>query len=659
MSDSTIQGSSDSSFRFETYVVGGSNRLAVSAARAVAEAPGASYNPLFIYGGSGLGKTHLVAAIAHHARANKPALRVEFTTGEELAERFHRAIASGQQASFGSGFHPTDLLVLDDVQFLTGQRETQSELLRMFNQMQGTGRQLVMTSDRPLSEISDVDQRLLSRLSGGLVVDVGAPDYEMRLAILRNSCAEKSVDVPAGVLEEIARLPVGNVRELKGALNRVLAYQQLEGTTIDVADVRAVLLPAGGSAAPVVTAGATNGVPDIAGGEYEGFLADVVEEVETRVERWRVHLGEACTYWRGEGYATAVLERAMALPAAPDVNGLLTMYSAAIDHLRALEMRALALDPSLRGNAAFRSPEMIAEAQSLVDRATAVATPLPMPLALLTRATMEVGSANQFALKAFDAVVEHPSQRYNPLVVYGPHGTGKTHFAHAIANAMHAAWPRKTIACLSAAHFVEELVAAMQEGSIERWRARYRAADVLVIDDVQSIGDKERTQDELFHLFNHLSERGAQIVLTADRQIREIKGLADRLRSRFEGGLVVSLAPPDRSLRERIVHRALVEGGHEASQSLVAFLADRESKDLREVTGMMTRLTAAAQLHGATLTLEMAHRELGFRITPPMSGGDFVPRAPGLDALDDFFMDTEKTIWDWPELANRVIEELR
>lgn len=633
-------------FRFDNFVVGASNRLAVSAARAVAEAPGTAYNPLFVYGHSGLGKTHLVAAIAHHARQVRPETRVEFSTGEELAERLHRAIGSGHQESFAMRYQQVDLLVLDDVQFLTGQRETQSELLRLFNLLQGSGRQLVMTSDRPPAEIPDVDQRLLSRLSGGLIVDVGAPDFEMRLAILRNACVERTVEFGEGVLEEVARLAFANVRELKGALNRISAFQQLESAAIAAGDVRAVL-------GERVSPAASPERGTIA--EYEGFLADVMEEVETRVEKWRVYLGEACTYWRGEGYNTAVLERAMALPAPPDVNGLLATFSAAIEHLRDLESQALSIDPSLRGNPAFRNPESIAEAQTLVDRALALALPLPLPLPSLTRASMEGGTGNQLALKAFDAVVEHPAQRYNPLFVHGGSGVGKTHFAHALGNAIRAAWPRRAVACLSAGAFVEELVAAMQEGGVERWRARYRGADVFILDEVQQLENKERTQEELFHLFNHLYDRGCQIVITSDRPPRELHGLADRLRSRFEGGLVVAIGAPDRVLRERLVRRWLLESGQEPAQGLVALLADREIDDVRELSGMVTRVMAASALADRPLTLEMAQRELGIVV----SEGAPAPRSVSFDRADDFFLDREKTIWEWPELSGRLIEEPR
>jgi len=165
-------------------------------------------------------------------------------------------------------------------------------------------------------------------------------------------------------------------------------------------------------------------------------------------------------------------------------------------------------------------------------------------------------------------------------------GSGKTHLTHAIGNALRARHPEWLIACLSAQTFVEELVAAMQDDTVDRWRLRYRGVDVFILDDIQDLAGKERTQDELFHLFNHLLTRGAQVVLSGDRQPRDLLGLADRLRSRFEGGLVVALQPRERPRLE----------------------------------------TLAA-------------------------------RAPG--EVDRFFEDGEKTIWTWPDVGGRLIEEYR
>jgi len=579
----TLEQPVDRTLRFESFVVGSSNKLATSAARAVAEAPGQAYNPLFVYGASGRGKTHLVAAIANRAREVQPALRVRFSSGEEAAEHLHQAIASGQPQQFLAHYQQVDLLILDDVQFLTGQRETQSELLRLLNALLQGGQQLVLTSDRQPSEIPDVDQRLLSRLAGGLVVDVGAPDFEMRLAILRNVSHERAATFADGVLEAVARLPFANVRELKGALNKLTAYQQLEGTPVSAGDVRAVL--GEGGAAPAPPPGRIEAIIP-AGTDYDGFLADVLQEVESRVEPWRVQLGEAIGRWKPEGWRVDVLERAMALPIAPDVAGLLQAYAGAVAHLQRLEAQAVTIDPSLRGHAAFRDVEAIPAAQQLLQQAMATVLPLPAPSPVFTRESLDTGPEHQLVLTAIDAVIAEPGQRYNPLLLHGVTGSGKTHRAHAIGNAMRARWPDKAVACLSASVFVEELIAAMQEGGTERWRARYRRADVFILDDIQLLEGKERTQEELFHLFNHLVGRGSQVVLTGDRAPRALLGLADRLRSRFEGGLVAALPARERVRLEQLV-----------------------------------------------------------------------ARAPG--ERDHFFDDREKTIWAWPDLGGRLIEEYR
>ena len=223
----------DSRLRFDTFVVGSANRLAVAAARAVAETPGAVYNPLFIYSGSGLGKTHLMSAIGNQVAQRRTDIVVQLLTLDDFVEELHDAVASGDTEPFKTRYLGVGLLLLDDVQFLVGRRETQSELLRIFNALQADGRQIVMTSDRPPNEIADVDERLLTRLAGGLIVDIGEPEYETRMTILKAKCEERGVCLRAGVVEEVGRLEFANVRELHGALNRLIAYQALGGEQIE------------------------------------------------------------------------------------------------------------------------------------------------------------------------------------------------------------------------------------------------------------------------------------------------------------------------------------------------------------------------------------------------------------------------------------------
>jgi len=212
-------------YSFDSFVVGAANRLAVTAGRTVAENPGAAYNPLFIYSGSGLGKTHLLMAIGHAAKKLTPGLNIEYLTLDEYVEAFHAAVAAGQGDAFRRRFQSVDLLFVDDVQFLTNRKEMQAELMRLTESLQVAGHQIVLTSDRPPAEIADLDERLISRFSGGLVVDMGAPDYETRVAILRRKAEERGAKFQPGVLDTVAGSEFANVRELMGALNRLVAYQ--------------------------------------------------------------------------------------------------------------------------------------------------------------------------------------------------------------------------------------------------------------------------------------------------------------------------------------------------------------------------------------------------------------------------------------------------
>ena len=225
-------------YRFETFVVGAANRLAVTASQAVAESPGTVYNPLFIYARPGLGKTHLLMGIGHAARAINPRLSVEYLTLDEFIEAFHAAIAAGHGAAYRQRFIDVDLLLVDDVQFLTHRREMQAELLRLTDALQSANRQIVLTSDRPPAEIEALDDRLIRRFAGGLVIDVSAPDYETRVAILRRKAEERRASFADGVLDAVATLEIDNVRELLGALNRLIAFQSVSDAPLTPAQAR-------------------------------------------------------------------------------------------------------------------------------------------------------------------------------------------------------------------------------------------------------------------------------------------------------------------------------------------------------------------------------------------------------------------------------------
>ena len=632
----------DNRYRFETLVVGSANRLAVAAARAVAEAPGTVYNPLFVYGASGLGKTHLLGGIGQLARALHPNLTVEYVTLVDLVEQHHAAVAQGATDSWTARWTDVGVMLIDDLQFLTGRRETQTELLKLFASMQQRTRQLVMTSDRPPSEIADVDERLIARLGGGLVVDIGSPDYETRAAILRTVAAERDFEVPDELLNELARIEFRNVRELQGALNRLVAHRSLGTGELRLDDVLRAL------GLEVPAPAARRSVDD-----FESFLADVTSAVQQHVETWKSRLSEAIAYWAGEGYRTALLDRAFALPSQPDVDELLDAFAKSVERLRKLEARAASVDPSLGGQEAFRDPDQVERAAELVSRAEAGELPPPGPSPAFVRALFEVSTSNLLAAKAADAVAEHPGKRYNPLLLHGPSGVGKTHLAHAIGNEIAArSGGALSVACVPAQRFVDELIAAIGSGTVERWRARYRAADVLILDDVQFLSGKERTQEELFHVFNTLHASGRQLVLTSDQPPRRIPDIEERLRSRFDGGLVVPIEPPDRLLRERIAARTLAQHGHDADAEVVRVLADQPVHNVRELVGVVHRVLAAADAAGVTPTPAFTRRELGPVVRP-------TPSRVTMRAADSAFLDREKVVWDWPDTHARLIEELR
>jgi chromosomal replication initiator protein len=641
----------DARHRFENFVTGSANRLAVAAAHAVAEQPGLTYNPLFIYSSSGLGKTHLIGAIGNLVQQRQPQLAVEYVTLDEFVEQLHAAIAANEGDRFKQRYGRVDVLLLDDVQFLTGRRETQAELLRLLNALQGTGRQVVMTSDRPPSEIPDVDERLITRLSGGLIVDIGAPDFETRMAILRAKCDERGVRFQTGVIDELAKLEFRNIRELQGALNRIIAAQTLGGDQVQAEQVRAMFrgdqLQAR-PATPVRPSRASIKRPNL---DFQSFVSDIATAVAEHVDPWKLKVAEAVAYWSGEGYRTGLLDRLLqGDDDTTDFETGLRQYFAAVERLRELEGQATAIDPALGANDVFRDPERLGDAEGLVTRAFSGATPPPGPSAAFARGTFEVGTSNQLAVRAADAVIEEPGKRYNPLFIHGPSGVGKTHLVNAVGNEIiNVSGGAAVVACVSAQQFMDELIAALQDGSVDRWRTRYRAADALVIDDVQFVAGKERTQEELFHVFNTLYSEGKQLVFASDRPPRQLDGLEERLRSRFEGGLVVEMQTPDRALREKLYAHYLAEVETPERQELIAFLAERPETSVREVIGIVNRLVAAADIANMPLIVAIARTELE---------GGATPGTPDLRAADDFFLNGEKIVWHLPDLSTRVMEEI-
>ncbi len=642
-------------FVFETFVVGAANRLAVTAGRTVAENPGSAYNPLFIYSGSGLGKTHLLMAIGHAAKKLAPGLNVEYLTLDEFVEAFHAAIAAGQGEAFRRRFQNVDVLLVDDVQFLANRKEMQTELLRLSEGLQAAGRQIVLSSDRPPADIEDLDERLISRLSGGLVVDIAPPDYETRVAILRRKAEERGSTFQPGVLDAAAGPECENVRELLGSLNRLIAHQAVNESPVSVEVARQLLnlgpaKPAAAAARAAAAAEEARG-PD----EFAQFLSDVTVTVGKAVEAWRARVAEAVLRWEGEGYRTARLEALLDQDAPVAVDEAIGGFARDVDRLKALASEVAELDPQAAGDAVFRDPQRLDEAEKVADKVLRGSAPPPAPSAAFPLSDFVAGPSNEVALGAISDIVAKPGKVYNPLVIVGGGGMGKTHLLNAVGLEL-AKRKRAVVACLSTEAFVDELITAIDGDRMDWWRARYRRATALLLDDIHLLAGKDRTQEELFNLFNHLLDHDRQLVFTAPGLPGALPGIEPRIASRLEGGLVVELQEPDREVRRTVLERLLGDAGRR-EPALLDYLADRPVDSVRALSAMVQRVNSAAAAQERPLSAGLAReviegqpaarRPTGFR-----TSGIVVSSLGGVRSR-------EKMVWDWSDPTDRVIEELR
>lgn len=235
MRESSENSNLNPNYTFDTFIVGSNNRFAHSASLAVAESPGEVYNPLFIYGGAGLGKTHLMHAIAHFIQTEHPELKVLYVTSETFTNELIESIRNGNNSAitkFRDTYRNIDVLLIDDIQFIIGKESTQEEFFHTFNELHIAKKQIIISSDRPPKEMETLEERIRSRFEWGLQADIGSPDYETRMAILHKKVEMDGFKIKDEILHYIAVNIKSNIRELEGALNKLIAYSNLEGKTI-------------------------------------------------------------------------------------------------------------------------------------------------------------------------------------------------------------------------------------------------------------------------------------------------------------------------------------------------------------------------------------------------------------------------------------------
>ena len=231
----------NSKYTFDTFVVGASNRFAHASCEAVAKNPGKQFNPLFIYGGVGLGKTHLLHAIGHYISKNNPALRVSYVTSEKFINEFIDSLRFEKPASFRNKYRNLDCLLIDDIQFLVGRQSSQEEFFYTFNTLYDSRKQVVITSDRPPKELPTLEPRLISRFEWGVIADIQPPDLETRIAILRKKAEAEQIYIPDDVILYLATQVKSNIRELEGSLLRITAFSAFTGTPLTVDSVQKIL----------------------------------------------------------------------------------------------------------------------------------------------------------------------------------------------------------------------------------------------------------------------------------------------------------------------------------------------------------------------------------------------------------------------------------
>jgi len=530
----------DPKFTFESFIVGPANRLAAAAARRVADAPGATYNPLFIYSASGLGKSHILNGIAHHAARVHPGFGVNYVTSESFLNELTQALQDGADQELRERYEELHILLLDDVQFFTGQKEAQEILLTILDGMNKSGGQVVLASDRPPSEINGLDERLLTRFSGGLIVDIAVPEYETKVAILRKKAEERDQTFQEGVAEALAKHAFTSIRELAGALNKILAIQELEGRQVEAREIDTLvgLQEEEPSEGPIPGQQLLDEFGSFMGGDLSHTVAPKGERVE---EPWRRLLRETAQIFEKDGYSGTRLHRLLESDKPPpDPQAVADQFRRDIAQLRQVE-KSLASVGNPWPEAAvglLKDPERLDEAASLL--ASAMERVRPFARVGEGPSLTDLTSNYQaVVIKAAAKLVSEERPEYNPLFVWSTNRAGPLALLAATARSFREKYKLSNIAVVSAAEFAEDYIRALSEGVAGAWRERWWDVDLLLMYDAELISDTERAKDEFFHLFEASKRTGTKMLITADRAPAGINDIDERLRTRFEMGLVV------------------------------------------------------------------------------------------------------------------------
>ena len=631
----------DPKLTFDSFVVGPANRLANAAARRAADSPGTSYNPLFVYSASGLGKSHILTAVAHHTVKHHPDRSLMYQALEGYLGELAEALEAGSREGLRDRYADLDLLLLDDVQFLTGQPEAQEMLLRTLDQLSASGSQIVLASDRPPAEINGLDARLLSRFSGGLIVDIGPPEFETRVAIIRKKVVERGQELLPGVAEALGRYPFRNVRELGGALNKVFATQDLEERQVGPEEITALM------GEPQAEAG--SGAEDEFGSFLEDLAESVADQVDAQEETWRSTLRDDAESAEREGFSAERLRKLLVGAEPPEWEASAERFRTDVQRLRTIDSELDRLENPWPEAAldVLKDPDRLDEAEALL--ASVQERQRPFPKLSPGAALRDLQNFPSMAVKAAAQLVSAEKPEYNPLYLWSKAGEAGLQLLGAAGRTFQEANPDARMAVISVSQFAEDFIRALGGGVAGAWRERWWTVDLLLVHGVQGLSETERAQDEFFHLFEALKRRGSRVLLVADRVPAGIDGIDERLRSRFEGGLVLEV-------------EAVVDGG-EVSLDLVM---DEEDPHEEGIWGDLKREEEPTVVIPPLEELEVSDRG-GLFIEDSPEAEAPVPVATAIETEDDPFGDVrdgrwfptaENVVLQWPTLEDLLSEDL-
>lgn len=645
----------DPRFTFQALVVGPANRLAAAAAERVAESPGTTYSPLYVYGPSGLGKTHVLTAIGHRARKLHD---VDVVLERPVNLASHLSVAPQEEReAVWARVREADILLLDDVQLFAGADAPQTRLIEVWDALDERGAQVVVTADQAPSDIDGLDEALVSRLSDGLIVDIGPPDPETLAGIARRKSEERGWPLPPEVCDAVAAIGFTKVRELQGAMNHLIALQVVEDREVRADEVEELLT--------------AEDSPD----DFGEFLSDITGPISPEVEAQLIR-----GFARDVARLREIGEGLMSMEGTEDAE---PVPPVGWDHPD-LE---LVLEPEDAGSASRPEPDVglsldLGEEHTLVEP-----PPVPPPapgLELLDDVP---------AVQAARAVARAGGAAHNPLYVVGPDTDGNSALLISLGNTL-----RKQkgliVAYVEGPAFVREVTEAEEAGDLETWRARFRHVGALLIDGLDAISESEPAREELLALVEEMLEEGRQLAATAAARPGALE-LPAELTRRLENGRVVKLTESPVSeaweatmadLAEDVATAApgtepAVEGAEaeepaagpetaaaEGTAPPEAPAEDAAPAAATEAAEVETRPTEAEP--AAAEPAEASPADAEPAPVPAAAGGEAgeaagavvseegAEEAAGAGDRRHWLLSPEKVLWEWPYLGDWIEEEL-